>query len=145
MGRVIRAQRKGHGSVFTSHTKHRKGAPKLRAFDFAERHGYIKGVVKDIIHDPGRGAPLAVVHFRDPYRFKTRKELFIAPEGMCTGQFIYCGRKANLQVNYFYSCVIRRTKSFSFLLLYDKVTASYLASLDALLFNCHSNVFFWKN
>lgn len=98
MGRVIRAQRKGHGSVFTSHTKHRKGAPKLRSFDFAERHGYIKGVVKDIIHDPGRGAPLAVVHFKDPYKFKTRKELFIAPEGMYTGQFVYCGKKANLQI-----------------------------------------------
>lgn len=98
MGRVIRAQRKGHGSVFTSHTKHRKGAPKLRAFDFAERHGYIKGVVKDIIHDPGRGAPIAVVHFKDPYKFKIKKELFIAPEGMYTGQFVYCGKKASLQI-----------------------------------------------
>ena len=46
MGRVIRAQRKGAGSVFRSHTKHRKGPPRLRALDFAERHGYIKGVVK---------------------------------------------------------------------------------------------------
>lgn len=46
MGRVIRAQRKGAGSVFRSHTKHRKGAPRLRPLDFAERHGYIKGVVK---------------------------------------------------------------------------------------------------
>ncbi|KAL0281427.1 UNVERIFIED_CONTAM: hypothetical protein PYX00_002416 [Menopon gallinae] len=98
MGRVIRAQRKGRGSVFTSHTKHRKGAPKFRSLDFAERHGYIKGVVKDIIHDPGRGAPLAIVHFKDPYRFKTRKELFIAPEGMYTGQFVYCGKKASLQI-----------------------------------------------
>jgi len=98
MGRVIRAQRKGAGSVFVSHTKHRKGSPKLRPVDFAERNGYIKGVVKDIIHDPGRGAPLAVVHFRDPYRYKTRKELFVAAEGMHTGQFIYCGRKAQLTV-----------------------------------------------
>lgn len=42
MGRVIRSQRKGRGSVFTSHTKHRKGAAKLRHIDYAERHGYIK-------------------------------------------------------------------------------------------------------
>jgi hypothetical protein len=42
MGRVIRAQRKGAGSVFVAHTKHRKGKPALRAVDFAERHGYIK-------------------------------------------------------------------------------------------------------
>ena len=46
MGRVIRAQRKGAGSVFRAHTKKRKGAPKLRSLDFSERHGYIKGVVK---------------------------------------------------------------------------------------------------
>jgi len=98
MGRVIRSQRKGAGSVFRSHNKHRKGAPKLRAFDFAERHGYIKGVIKEIIHDPGRGAPLAKVTFRDPYKYKHRKELFLAAEGMYTGQFVYCGRKAALQI-----------------------------------------------
>lgn len=123
MGRVIRGQRKGAGSVFKAHVKHRKGAAKLRHIDFAERHGYIKGIVKviwdptslfehvkvmlsahcetfplvcppqDIIHDPGRGAPLAKVTFRDPYRFKKRTELFIAAEGIHTGQFIYCGKK----------------------------------------------------
>lgn len=46
MGRVIRAQRKGAGSIFVAHTKKRKGAAKLRPLDYAERHGYIKGVVK---------------------------------------------------------------------------------------------------
>jgi len=98
MGRVIRSQRKGAGSVFRAHTKHRKGPAKLRPIDFAERHGYLKGVIRDIIHDPGRGAPLAVVVFRDPYKYKLRKELFIAAEGMYTGQFVYCGKKATLQV-----------------------------------------------
>merc|ERR1711971_214393 len=98
MGRVIRAQRKGAGSIFVSHTKHRKGAPRLRPVDYAERNGYIKGVVKDIIHDPGRGAPLAIVHFRDPYKYKVRKELFIAAEGMYSGQFVYAGKKAQLTV-----------------------------------------------
>ena len=98
MGRVIRAQRKGRGSVFRAHNKHRKGAAKLRAVDYAERHGYIKGVVRDIIHDPGRGAPLAKVIFRDPYRYKQKTETFIASEGMYTGQFLYCGKKANLQI-----------------------------------------------
>ncbi|XP_037050537.1 60S ribosomal protein L8-like [Bradysia coprophila] len=98
MGRVIRAQRKGAGSVFKASVTHRKGAAKFRPLDFAEREGYIKGVVKDIVHDPGRGAPLACVHFRDAYRYKTHRQLFIAAEGMYTGQFVYCGRKANLQV-----------------------------------------------
>lgn len=54
---------------------------------------YFNCFIKDIIHDPGRGAPLAKVAFRDPYRFKKRTELFIAAEGIHTGQFIYCGKK----------------------------------------------------
>jgi len=58
----------------------------------------MKGVVKDIVHDPGRGAPLAKVVFRDAYKYKHRTEYFIAVEGMYTGQFVYAGLKANLQV-----------------------------------------------
>jgi len=54
--------------------------------------------VKDIIHDPGRGAPLAQVVFNDPYKFKKHTETFIANEGMYTGQFIYAGKKATLTV-----------------------------------------------
>ncbi|XP_065840664.1 large ribosomal subunit protein uL2-like [Oscarella lobularis] len=98
MGRVIRSQRKGAGSIFRAHTKKRKGPARLRASDYAERRGYLKGIVKEIIHDPGRGAPLARVVFRDPYRYKLRKELFLATEGMYTGQFVYCGKRAALSV-----------------------------------------------
>lgn len=98
MGRVIRGQRKGAGGIFKSHTSKRKGAAKLRALDFSERHGYVRGVVKDIIHDPGRGAPLAKVVFRDRIRYQKNTELFVAAEGMYTGQFLYCGRKANLTI-----------------------------------------------
>jgi large subunit ribosomal protein L8e len=29
--------------------------------DYAERNGYIRGLVTEIIHDSGRGAPLAKV------------------------------------------------------------------------------------
>jgi len=86
------------GGIFKSHTKHRKGPARHRTLDFAERHGYIKGVVRELIHDPGRGAPLARVEFRHPYKYRINKELFIAAEGMYSGQFIYCGRKAALTV-----------------------------------------------
>ena len=61
MGRVIRGQRKGAGGIFKSHNRTRKGAAQLRKLDAAERNGYIKGVVTEIVHDPGRGAPLARV------------------------------------------------------------------------------------
>ena len=106
-----------------SHTRTRKGPAQHRTLDHAERNGYIKGVVTDIIHDPGRGAPLArvslnaviqcagarqardlrmllsrwwdgcssaVLHaqvtFRNPIRYGLKKELFIAPEGLYSGQ-----------------------------------------------------------
>ncbi|CAK7351919.1 unnamed protein product [Dovyalis caffra] len=63
-----------------------------------ERNGYLKGVMTDIVHDPGRGASLARVTFGHPIRYKLQKELFAAAEGMCSGQFVYCGKKANLKV-----------------------------------------------
>lgn len=64
--------------------------------DYTERNGYIRGCVKEIIHDPGRGAPLARVNFRDPYRYGVDRQLMVAVEGLYTGQFIYCGKKADL-------------------------------------------------
>ena len=93
MGKVIRPQRKGKGSVFTAHTTGRKGPVALKKLDFAEKHGYIKGVVREIIHDPGRGAPMAKIQFKDPYRFRRINSSVCAPEGMFTGQFIYHGKK----------------------------------------------------
>lgn len=57
-----------------------------------------QGTVTDIIHDSGRGAPLAKVVFRNPLFYKHQKELMVAAEGMYTGQFIYCGKRANLTI-----------------------------------------------
>merc|ERR1712193_63232 len=93
MGRIIRTCRKGAGGIFKAVQRTRKGAAKYRSLDYAERHGYIKGVVKDIIHDPGRGAPLCKVQFQDPYKYGKDNELFVAAEGTSTGQFIYAGKK----------------------------------------------------
>jgi len=98
MGRIIRSQRKGRGSIFRCRNFHRKGPAKLRTLDFAERRGYLRGLVKEIIHDPGRGAPLARVQFRNPYKYKKNVQNFICAEGMYSGQFIYCGKKAALTV-----------------------------------------------
>merc|ERR1711862_811263 len=46
----------------------------------------------------GRGAPLARVAFRHAYKRKTVKQTFIASEGTYTGQFIYCGVRADLAI-----------------------------------------------
>jgi len=98
MGRVIRGQRKGKSLIFTAKTKLRKGALKYRPVDYVERNGYCKGLVKKIIHDPGRGAPIAEVVFHDPLRYKLKKVLVSAVEGLHTGQFVYAGAKAQLAV-----------------------------------------------
>ena len=98
MGRVIRTQRKGYGGIFKSHSRLRKAPAKMRTLDYAERNGYVKGVVKEIMHESARGAPLAKVVFKDPYKYKKQVQLFVAAEGMYTGQFIYCGKKAQLAV-----------------------------------------------
>jgi len=98
MGKTIRGARKGKGTIFTSHTRLRKGPVKMRKMDYAEKEGYVKGVVKAIIHESGRGAPLAKIQFQNAYRYQRDNELMVAPEGLHEGMFIYCGAKAQLAV-----------------------------------------------
>jgi large subunit ribosomal protein L8e len=99
MGRVIRAQRRGAlGSCFNAATTHKKGVAKLRKFDYAEKNGFVKGVITQIAHDPGRGAPVMKVKFRDPYRNKAVFETMVAPEGVYGGQFIFSGLKSKMAV-----------------------------------------------
>lgn len=98
MGKVIRVCRKGKGTIFKSHTRLNKSPVKMRVYDYAERKGYIKGVVKDIVHESGRGAPIAKIQYRNPYKFKRDNTSQIAIEGMYSGQFIYSGLKAQLVI-----------------------------------------------
>ena len=58
--------------MYKARVMHRKGPARFRPVDYAEKHGYIKGIVREIIHDPGRGAPVAVVEFKDPYTYRTQ-------------------------------------------------------------------------
>lgn len=98
MGKPIRTQRKGAGSIYTAHVHKRQGAARIRPLDFGERRGYVRGVIKQIVHDAGRGAPLAKVQFRHPFKFKKVTFNMVAAEGCYSGQYIYCGKKAELAV-----------------------------------------------
>jgi large subunit ribosomal protein L8e len=98
MGKTIRAQRFGKSAVYKAHTTKRIAPAKLRNLDYVERNGYIRGVVRDIVHDSGRGAALAKIEFKDPTKYQRNTEYFVAPEGLYTGQYIYCGAKAALSV-----------------------------------------------
>ena len=97
MGRVIRSQRKGsgRGNIFRSISRLRKGPAKLRVLDYSERNGYVRGVVREILHESGRGAPLARIEFRHVYERKKVKILTVATEGMYTGKYVYHGTKAS--------------------------------------------------
>lgn len=98
MGRRTLSQRKGRGSIFKSRSHHKLGVAQHRAIDFYERHSTIRGMIKEIRHDPGRGAPLAKVVFRNPRQYGLDKQLFICAEGVYSGQYIYCGNKASLHI-----------------------------------------------
>ena len=45
----------------------------------------LQGLVKSIIHDPGRGAPMCEVVFHDPYRYKLTKQKWV----ICIYIYIY--------------------------------------------------------
>ena len=99
MGRMIRSQKQGRKkSIYRNKNFQKKGEARFRPLDYAEREGFITGVVREIIHDPGRGAPLARVVFRDRYKFRQIEHLFVAVEGMYTGMIIQCGQKAALNL-----------------------------------------------
>ena len=60
MSKLIRKCGKDQGNVLSSNTLKRIEPSKLRKLDVTEKEGYIKGVVKDIIQDPGRGAKASI-------------------------------------------------------------------------------------
>ncbi|MEM4358881.1 MAG: 50S ribosomal protein L2 [Candidatus Caldarchaeum sp.] len=87
MGRNIRAQRIGRGSPRFISSKHRRyevGYPT----SLINSGGLTTAVVRDIFHDPGRGAPVALVGY-DGTEFAVP-----AVEGMYVGQVIEMGGSA---------------------------------------------------
>merc|ERR1712113_28932 len=98
MGRVIRTQRHGRGSIFKARTHRRIAPSQLRPLDCVEKAYRIRGKVEKIMHEPGRGAPVAVIRYRNPVKFGVDRQVVTAVEGMYTGQYVYSGVKAKLQV-----------------------------------------------
>ncbi|MCX8201511.1 MAG: 50S ribosomal protein L2 [Candidatus Caldarchaeum sp.] len=87
MGRNIRAQRIGRGSprfVASNHRRFEVGYPS----HLIGTKSLLTAVVSDIVHDPGRGAPVAVLR-HDGTEFYVP-----AVEGMFVGQVIEMGESA---------------------------------------------------
>ena len=66
----IEQEKKADNAANTTPKSKRVAPPRYRNLDYTERQGYIKGVVRAVVHDPGRGCPLLKVDFRDPYKYK---------------------------------------------------------------------------
>ncbi len=92
MGKQIRVQRRGRGgSVFTART-FRRIAPARFPIASAS-HPSLKGVVKEIMHEAGRGTPLALVEFTNGAAC-----CLPAPEGLALNQGVTMGTDASPDV-----------------------------------------------
>lgn len=92
MGKRIRVQRRGRGSpTFTANT-HKRVAP-IRYPEFIRTPQVIKGYVKELLHEPGRGAPIALIKLEDGAEFYN-----IACQGLSVGQTIQIGPLAEQSV-----------------------------------------------
>jgi len=96
MGKRSRVQRRGRGGSTYRASTHKRVAPAKYPPAITPKESFdssINGVIEDLVHDPGRGAPLAFVHFENGETCYT-----ITPEGVYKGQQISLGGKAPAEV-----------------------------------------------
>ncbi len=94
MGKRIRVQRRGRGgSAFRAATHKRVAAAQYPPLSKTEIEGSIQGRVEEIVHEPGRGSPLALIQLENGQGFYT-----VVPEGIFQGQAMQIGSKAPVDV-----------------------------------------------
>lgn len=96
MGKRIRVQRRGRGGPTFRASTHKRVAPAQYPPQISSKEtleAAINGVIEDLVHDPGRGTPLALVRFENGETCYT-----VVPEGIYTGQQIQMGGKAPAEV-----------------------------------------------
>ena len=94
MGKRIRVQRRGRGSSTFRASSHKRVAPAhYPPTSKEERKGVIQGQISEILHDPGRGTPLASVKLETGETFYT-----VVPEGVYEGQPTQIGSRAALDI-----------------------------------------------
>ena len=90
MGKRIRVQRRGRGgSVFRAHVYRRIAPAVYPPLMAADMTGRVDGTVVDIMHEPGRGSPLALVEFSDG-----KSCCLSVPEGIVVTQTISRGAQS---------------------------------------------------
>jgi large subunit ribosomal protein L2 len=96
MGKRIRVQRRGRGGHPWCASTHKRVAPAKYPPSITPKESFetsLTGTVNAIVHDPGRGAPLAFVKFDNGITCYT-----VTPEGVSLGQQIQIGGKAPNEV-----------------------------------------------
>ncbi|MCJ7424254.1 50S ribosomal protein L2 [Candidatus Bathyarchaeota archaeon] len=96
MGKRIRVQRRGRGAPTFRASTHKRIAPARYPFTIKAKECLetaTNGVVESLVHDPGRGTPLALVRFENGEKCYT-----VIPEGIHTGQQIQIGGKATIEI-----------------------------------------------
>jgi len=96
MGKRIRVQRRGRGGSTYRASTHKRVAPAKYPIGITLKESFeasINGVIKELVHDPGRGSPLAFVRFENGEICYT-----VTPEGVFEGQQISLGGKAPAEV-----------------------------------------------
>jgi len=94
MGKRIRVQRRGGGGpTWRAATHKRIAAVQYPAVSKREMESALQGRIEEIVHEPGRGSPLAHV------KLETGQDYFtVVPEGVFQGQTIQMGSKASVDV-----------------------------------------------
>ena len=96
MGRRIRVQRRGRGTSTFRASTHKRVAAAQYPRAVAPKacfEALVSGIVEDLVHDPGRGAPLAFVRFENGECC-----YLVAAEGAFRGQQIGLGGRATVEV-----------------------------------------------
>ncbi|MFV2014243.1 MAG: 50S ribosomal protein L2, partial [Candidatus Heimdallarchaeota archaeon] len=93
MGKKIIVQRRGKGSSVFRAAGHKRLEPiKYRKISKVEYESSFAGEVIELMHEPGRGAPLARVKFEDGLQ-----KLIIPAEGISIGSKIHYGVTAEIR------------------------------------------------
>ena len=92
MGKRIIPQRRGKGSPTFKAASHKRLEPiKYRKISNEEFNSHFEGEIVELMHEPGRGSPLARVKF-----FDGLQKLILPAEGVSVGSKIYYGATADI-------------------------------------------------
>ena len=94
MGKKIRVQRRGRGTSTFRASTHKRIAPvKYPRLEKMMEEVSIRGIVSNLLHEPGRGAPLALVQLENQEKYYS-----VAVEGLSIGQEVAVGSSAPVDI-----------------------------------------------